>query len=52
MIALTAVTLSCSAMAQTKMTDTSMHKMSHMSMSKMNHSAMMMDGKMNDHDAW
>jgi hypothetical protein len=31
LIALTAVTLSCSAMAQTKMADTSMHHMSHKS---------------------
>jgi hypothetical protein len=46
MIALTAVTLSCSAMAQTKMADTSMHRMSYKSMKKMNHSAVMMDGKM------
>jgi len=46
LIALTAVTLSCSAMAQTKMADTSMHKMSHKSMYKMGKSVMMMDGKM------
>ncbi|WP_256484344.1 hypothetical protein [Mucilaginibacter flavidus] len=35
LIALTAVTLSCNAMAQTKMADTSMHKMSHKSIKKM-----------------
>ena len=46
MIALTALTLSCSVMAQTKMADTSMHRMSYKSMKKMNHSAVMMDGKM------
>ena len=46
MIALTAVTLSCSAMAQTKMADTSMHMMSPKSMKNMDHSVTMMDGKM------
>jgi hypothetical protein len=54
MIALVAVTLSCSAMAQTKTTDTTMHKMSHKSMHKMSHMSMdkmhdcvmMKDGKM------
>ena len=46
LIALTAITLSCNAIAQTKMADTSMHKMSHQSMKKMGNSVMMMDGKM------
>jgi hypothetical protein len=46
MIAIIAVTLSCSAMAQTKMADTSMHMMSPKSMKNLDHSVTMMDGKM------
>jgi hypothetical protein len=46
MIAITAVALSCSAMAQTKMDDAHMDKMSQKSMSKMHDCVMMKDGKM------
>ena len=46
LIVVAAVAMSCSAMAQAKMSDTSMHKMSHKSMHNMDSSVMMMDGKM------
>ncbi len=46
LMAMFAVALSCSAMAQTKMSDTSMNKMDHMGMQKMDNSVMMMNGKM------